>query len=266
MLLPQELQDEIIDNVVQRVDKRKFLQLRFVCQNWRSRVDTHAFESLKMTLSEVPKVLSVLNASKFAISDRVRTLNIRNGSTPLPSFEDAASLQDYMGNFILSLPYLESLQLINLRSDHMRLVPSFPGIKHFTFISVRIEVDQFFRILSATLAIESFHERELIILVDPTIDANTHTVHTDIYYHGGRPRLDWTNLRSLHTKLVETETLHKFIFSNNPKLTLHSLTHLSLWLTRPNSAGSAVRLMKAAPNSLRYLLIRFSNQYDGKFS
>jgi hypothetical protein len=263
MLLPQEIQDDIIDNVINLVDRQKLLHLRFVCHNWRSRIDFHAFESLNMTISEAPRALSVLKASRFAIGDRVRTLNIRNDARPLPTFEDAASLQDYLEDFILSLPHLESLQLSGLRSEHIIFVPSFPGIKRFTFVSVRLEADQFFRILSATSAIESLHDRDLRILVDPTIDANT---GTDIDYHGGGARLDWTNLKSLHTKLIQTESFDTFIYSNNPKLALPSLTVLSVWLKARHSAESTVRLMKAASKSLRYLLIRFGDDHDCKLS
>jgi hypothetical protein len=268
-LVPVEIQDEIIDHVAalvhklrRPVDRREFLKLRLICQNWRRRVETHAFKSLMMTIPEALKVLSVLNASKFAIGDCVRSLYIYKNEAPLPTFEVAASLQQYLGDFILSLPYLESLQLVHLGSEHIRLVPSFPGIKRFTFISVRLEADQFFRMLSATSAIESLHDCDLRILVDRTIDTDT---RTDIY-HGGRARLDWTNLKSLHTKLIQTESFDTFIFSNNPKLTLSSLTFLSVSLMATHSAESAVRLMKAASTSLQYLLIRFSDYYDGKLS
>jgi hypothetical protein len=141
MLLPQEIQDEIIDHAAALVDKpdfrrpvdrRDFLQLRLICQNWRRRVDVHAFKTFAMAIEEAPKVVSTLAASKFAIRDLVKILIIRsNRSTYLPSFGSAASLQEYFRLFILSLPYLGSLRLVDMRSESMKLVPSFPTVKHF---------------------------------------------------------------------------------------------------------------------------------------
>jgi hypothetical protein len=276
-LVPVEIQDEIIDHLATLVDKpgvhrpvdrREFLQLRLICQNWRRRVDVHAFKTFVMAIEDAPKVVSALAASKFAIGDLVKNLIIRRKKGPLPTFEDAALLQSYLELFILSLPYLRSLSLVGLRPMGMKLVPPFPTVRHFSFEFVWVKAHHFSRILLSTSSIESFHERGLKIGLDDTTSTYSHTLHTDISDRRGRPSLDWTNLKSFHTSLLETETVDAFtyLFSNSPKLMLPSLTHLSLWLDGTASPGSAVRLMKAACDSLRHLLISFTGDYEGNVS
>jgi hypothetical protein len=194
------------------VDRREFLLLRLICQNWRRRVDVHAFKKFGIVIEEAPKVVSALAASKYVIGGFVKTLVIRSKRAPLPTFEDAALLQSYLELFILSLPYLRSLRLVGLRSESMRLVPSFPTVKHFSFEFVTVKAHHFFRILSSTSSIESFHERSLTIGLDDTTSTNSHTVHADISDRGGRSSLDWTNLKSFHTNLFETESVDTFSF------------------------------------------------------
>jgi hypothetical protein len=204
-------------------------------------------------------------ASNFAIGDCVRYLKIQDQGPNRPIFNDETSRQDHLGSFISYIPYVKTLALVSLGWESMKLVPSFPTVEHIWFMNVTVRAKQLFRILSSSSSMESMSEYGLWI--SPDGDTNGRTgISAELSGSGGRSRLDWTNLKSYHTVLRDQDSPETFLFSNNPEFILPSLTHLSLWLPPSNSVRMAVRLMQTAYNSLRYLLIKFNDTSDSKFS
>jgi hypothetical protein len=251
---PLEMQDNVIDELFKIAQRGDFLRLRLVCCNWRLRVDFHAFQIFRMELREGPEALSTIKASNCAILQCIRELHIsenewiNEGPSEVPCYDDAL-LQDYLEDLVRSLPRLQLLRLSGLNPWHAKVVPSFPTVKHLTFLGVSFHAPEYHRLLSASRSLETVYHHGSTICIPPDNAV------------GGRLRrpLHLTNLKSYHgtlsRKKSKTALLEGLLFPKSISAPLPSLTHLSLWIIEPRAIETLVRLMEASQKSLRYLLL-----------
>lgn len=266
MYIPQEIQDYIIDIIAQSVPtkpKKDLSNLRFVCRAWIARVDFHLFRDLRMEAAQGPKLLSMVKSSKFSIGLRVRKLSIYGGAslsnrTLFPYYDNEVALQEYAKEFVESLPFLESLELLSLYPDQISWVPCFPTIKSLALPNVSVWPSLILRLISAARSLETLICDDCDVYEEGNIDFGTlpALLQDSICFKtlkAYEALIGWYN---------DITYLTSYLFPSHLEPDLPSLTSLSLKGVHSGTIRIAMHLLKAVSRSLRFLQLWFGRGDD----
>jgi hypothetical protein len=252
MSIPAEIQDQIIDNLAENLSKSELLQFRLVHRDWLPRVDSHAFHTLVMQALDGPSSLSFIKEPGRSIGSRVKRLIVLSTTTQWTTILHGHPPEGYSNDFILALPYVESLELIGLSPSLIDWVPCFPTIRHIEFQNTEIRASRLLDLVTTPTFLESVvHKLSGVCTKD-----DDRAMDVPQRMNG----LCWPHLKRYETEVKEYSfnsfsPLESVLFPSNHDLFLPSLSHLSVHdIYNP---PAAIRLLKFSSNSLRFLRVNF---------
>lgn len=269
MPFPPEVQDCIIDALSDDLDRPQLLKFRLVSREWIPRVDFYGFRYLRAVISEGPSFLVFIKESINRIGIHVRRLDIRGSRKRLEHISPHyTSLKDYLFDFAASLPYLETLRLIEFTNPfQVEHVPHFPSIKTLYFRRTTIKTSQLMGLISAAPSLETlvqFESRVVgghgqgkeVVYASEFLDVKRSDGERD----PAQKSLPCTHLKTYSTAFLTIDAGRPFeavLFPLDTAIAMPSLTYLRLSFIGTRSIRTIIRLIQGTAQSLRFLCLSF---------
>lgn len=272
MLVPQEVLDYIIDEYAEDQSFKEILPLRLVSRAWTHRVNFHAFRKITATIREGLEFLSFIKASKFGIAKYIKFLTILS---PLDDFTSRifgpkgfypqergySSVEDYLNDFVASVPHLYALNLVGLSPISMEYVPHFHGIKQLSFDTTILTAPQLSDLILATSSLESLGNADSWMTRISGGITVTHSENRAVLSEK-LANLKHYSVRFPFVPPPGSESFESFLFPVDDAARIPHLRCLVLRAIKSTDISTAAILLRASTQSLQYLYLKFSRQHE----